>query len=147
MQKVAPLENGMYYHIYNCGINGEDLFRENDNYEHFLRQYDKYVDPVADTFAWVLMRNHFHFLVSVKEEEKIISFYDSHCQGLQPLTGQDETSAPPVVENPGGGKNKKTTKSLLAAAIEVLINIIEVRLKAIEARAKIIEGRIRIITG
>lgn len=26
---------------------------------------------MADTFAWVLMRNHFHVLVRIKEEEEI----------------------------------------------------------------------------
>jgi REP element-mobilizing transposase RayT len=27
--------------------------------------YDKYITPVADTFAWVLMGNHFHLLVRI----------------------------------------------------------------------------------
>ena len=109
MQQYEPLENGKYYHIYNCGINGEDLFRESKNHQHFLSLYDKYVDPVSDTFAWCLMRNHFHLLVRVKEEGEIASFYDSHCQGLRPLAGRNET--PPVVENPGGGgKDWRTRK-------------------------------------
>lgn len=50
-----PLEPGNYYHIYNRGINSCNIFRETDNYEHFLRLYDKYISPVANTFAWVLM--------------------------------------------------------------------------------------------
>jgi hypothetical protein len=33
-----PLENGKYYHIYNRGNNGIDLFYETENYNHFLRQ-------------------------------------------------------------------------------------------------------------
>lgn len=67
MQKIEKLEQGKFYHIYNCGNNGENLFRMNGDYEHFIRMYEKYVDPVADTFAWVLMKNHFHILVRVKE--------------------------------------------------------------------------------
>ncbi|MFO7658233.1 MAG: hypothetical protein R6W78_14325 [Bacteroidales bacterium] len=66
MQKTVPLIHGNYYHIYNCGINGEVLFRENSNDEYFLLLYDKHVTPVADTFAWCLMGNHFHLLVRVK---------------------------------------------------------------------------------
>lgn len=54
MQNLEPIENGKYYHIYNCGINGEDLFKENKDYERFLSLYDKYIVPVADTFAWCL---------------------------------------------------------------------------------------------
>jgi REP element-mobilizing transposase RayT len=60
-----PLQPGNYYHIYNRGINSCNIFRENDNYEHFLRLYDKHISPIASTFAWVLMKNHFHLLVQI----------------------------------------------------------------------------------
>jgi REP element-mobilizing transposase RayT len=29
--------------------------------------YDKFIDPIADTYAWVLMPNHLHYLVRIKE--------------------------------------------------------------------------------
>ena len=67
MQKIEKLLLGKYYHIYNCGINGEDLFRNTDDYERFLRLYEKYIEPVAETFAWVLMKNHFHLMVKIKQ--------------------------------------------------------------------------------
>lgn len=63
-----PLNPGKFYHIYNRGINSCNLFREPDDYEHFLELYDKYISPVAETYAWVLMPNHFHLLVRVKED-------------------------------------------------------------------------------
>ncbi len=66
-----PLENGKYYHIYNRGNNGIDLFYETENYNHFLKLYEKYIDPIAETFAWCLMKNHFHILVYIKEPEEI----------------------------------------------------------------------------
>ena len=53
--KDEELIGGQFYHIYNCGINGENLFRESENYEHFLDLMDKYVLPVSEVFAWVLM--------------------------------------------------------------------------------------------
>lgn len=62
-----PLITGQYYHIYNRGNNGCDLFLEPDCYEHFLNLYDTYIHPVAETFAWVLMGNHFHLLLRIKE--------------------------------------------------------------------------------
>jgi len=58
-----------FYHIYNRGNNRENLFVEERNYEFFLRQYQKYITPVADTFAYCLLRNHFHFLIRVKSCE------------------------------------------------------------------------------
>ena len=71
MQQIAPLENGKYYHIYNRGINSDILFKENDNYNYFLKLYDTHIDPIAETFAWCLMNNHFHFLIRIKEVEEI----------------------------------------------------------------------------
>ena len=69
--KQTPLDYGSYYHIYNRGINSCKLFHEPTNYEHFLDLYDKYISPVADTYAWVLMGNHFHLLVKIKKEDEI----------------------------------------------------------------------------
>ncbi|MBE9507489.1 MAG: hypothetical protein IMY86_05515, partial [Chloroflexi bacterium] len=66
MSKPVPLQYGGYYHIYNRGNNREDIFVEERNYLHFLRLYAKYIGPVADTYAYCLLRNHFHFLVRIK---------------------------------------------------------------------------------
>ena len=71
MQQITPLENGKYYHIYNRGINSDILFKDNDNYNYFLKLYDTHIDPIAETFAWCLMKNHFHFLIRIKEVEEI----------------------------------------------------------------------------
>ena len=69
--KIEPLIKGNYYHIYNRGNNGIDLFIDNENHVHFLRLYEKYINPIADTFAWCLMKNHFHILVYLKEDNEI----------------------------------------------------------------------------
>jgi putative transposase len=60
-----------YYHVYNRGINGEQLFKQERNFDYFLQQYAKYIEPVATTFAYVLMGNHFHFLIRIKDEKEI----------------------------------------------------------------------------
>jgi REP element-mobilizing transposase RayT len=63
----TPLQYGQYYHIYNRGNNRENLFIEERNYRYFLRLYLKYIEPIAWTFAYCLLRNHFHFLVRIKD--------------------------------------------------------------------------------
>jgi REP element-mobilizing transposase RayT len=70
------LINGNYYHIYNRGNNGRDLFRDPDSYEHFLGLLDKYILPIADIYAWVLMPNHFHLLAYIKENVVYKYSYD-----------------------------------------------------------------------
>jgi len=80
----TPLQTGKYYHIYNRGINSCDLFRENENYEYFMALYDKYISPVANTYAWVLMKNHFHLLVEILPED---CWELPHPEGFKNLRG------------------------------------------------------------
>ncbi|MDZ4204489.1 MAG: hypothetical protein U1C46_06685 [Bacteroidales bacterium] len=81
----TPLEPGNFYHIYNRGINSCALFKETTNYEHFLGLYDKYISPVADTFAWVLMGNHFHLLVQILPQNLNLQGFENP-EGLNNLT-------------------------------------------------------------
>jgi len=69
--KSIPIEEGKFYHIYNRGINGCTIFNEKENYIYFLKLYEKYIEPVAETYAWCLMKNHFHLLVYIKFESDI----------------------------------------------------------------------------
>ncbi len=62
---------GSYYHIYNRGNNKEAIFKESENYRYFLSLYYKYIHPIAKTYAWCLMQNHFHFLIYLKEPGEI----------------------------------------------------------------------------
>jgi putative transposase len=68
MKSPAPLQRGHYYHPYNRGNNREDLFREERNYRYFLELYGHHIQPVAETFAYCLLKNHFHLLVKIKDE-------------------------------------------------------------------------------
>ncbi len=72
MEARVPLLHGHYYHIYNRGNNSSAIFFEDENYYHFLRLYAKYIEPITETFAWCLLKNHFHLLVRIKERSEII---------------------------------------------------------------------------
>ncbi|OQY29298.1 MAG: hypothetical protein B6I38_08405 [Anaerolineaceae bacterium 4572_5.1] len=86
MSNPEPLLYGTYYHIYNRGNNGENIFFEKRNYPYFLELYTKYIVPIADTYAYVLLRNHFHFGVRIKEKEEILQI-NRNLSGLPDLTG------------------------------------------------------------
>jgi REP element-mobilizing transposase RayT len=81
---LVPLQPGMCYHIYNRGNNRENLFLDERNYPYFLRLYKKHVDPIADTFAYCLMRNHFHFSVRIKETSQILKTSDVYSKKVSP---------------------------------------------------------------
>ncbi|HBL74545.1 MAG: hypothetical protein A2W90_20880 [Bacteroidetes bacterium GWF2_42_66] len=85
MQKIEPLLYDNYYHIFNRGIDSCNLFQKPENYDYFLSLYDQYISPIADTFAWVLMPNHFHFLVRIKGENEIAA--SSSSSSSSNLTG------------------------------------------------------------
>ena len=70
--KREPLVPGNYYHVYNRGNNGIDVFFDGNNYEYFLKLYYQYVHPIAETYAWCLMKNHFHFLVYIRTENEVL---------------------------------------------------------------------------
>lgn len=67
---MIKLEPNKYYHIYNRGNNREKLFYSDENYEYFLTNYRKHCFHILDTYAYCLMSNHFHMLVSVRSLEK-----------------------------------------------------------------------------
>jgi REP element-mobilizing transposase RayT len=68
---VIPLEAEKFYHIYNRGIDGCQIFKKSDDYQKFLEKYAHHIEPIADTYAYCLLGNHFHFLVRIKSEEEI----------------------------------------------------------------------------
>ncbi len=68
---IPPLFPEQYYHIYNRGINGEDIFKQEKNYFYFLEKYTKHVEPIARTYAYCLLKNHFHLVVCIKTEKEI----------------------------------------------------------------------------
>ncbi len=65
------LEPGSYYHIFNRGINKESVFKERKNYLYFLGKYLKYIHPIAKTFSYCLLNNHFHLLIQIRTEVEI----------------------------------------------------------------------------
>jgi len=73
MSKPVPLEPDKYYHIYNHAVAKDNLFVKEANYHFFLKKYTQYILPVADTFAYCLMPNHFHFAVLIKDRNDIES--------------------------------------------------------------------------
>ncbi|MBN2663753.1 MAG: hypothetical protein JXR68_08905 [Bacteroidales bacterium] len=65
------LEHEKYYHVFNRGNNYENLFLKTEHYEYFLKLYTIYIEPIAETFAWCLIKNHFHVLIRIKDEQNI----------------------------------------------------------------------------
>lgn len=78
-----------FYHIYNCGNNKTNLFYEDKNYSYFLNLLKRHITPVAEIWAFALLKNHFHLLIRTREhqDEKKISkafsnFFNAYAKAI-----------------------------------------------------------------
>ena len=77
MPSPPPLQYGAYYHIFNRGTNRESIFVEERNYYFFMQRYAKYIEPVAFTYAYCLLNNHFHSLIQTKTPEEQEGYHET----------------------------------------------------------------------
>ena len=89
IMELESIKEGNYFHIYNRGVNGENIFKEEKNYFYFLQQYKKYCSEVFETFSYALLKNHFHLLVYVKEN---VSIPRSDGKGIIQLNASKQLS-------------------------------------------------------
>ena len=81
------------YHIYTHANGSENLFNCDSNYKYFLSKYSEHIYPIAETYAYCLMPNHFHLMVQMRTEREIIAYLRgksvelSSLQGLESLGG------------------------------------------------------------
>ena len=71
--KLESLDKDHYYHIYNRGINGENIFVNEENKRYFLQLLDKYLENKCSIYAYCLMNNHFHLLLKLDAEGDIVT--------------------------------------------------------------------------
>lgn len=69
--EIPPITYGTFYHIYNRGNNRENIFVQERNYAYFMELWWKHVSPIAETWAYGLLRNHFHAAVFIKYKEDL----------------------------------------------------------------------------
>lgn len=83
---TTPVEPGKIYHLYNRGVNHDDVFFQEDDYELFLSLFEKFVSPVADVYCYCLIKNHYHFLVKIHEDAQTKEFSRSFASLLMSYT-------------------------------------------------------------
>ncbi len=112
-EKYIPLLPEKYYHIYNHANGKDNLFGSDANYYLFLEKYAFYIAPVAHTFAYCLLPNHFHFFIKVKSMADIKSCADSALRGLD---------SPSAGQTLGGLEEKEPEKRELSDKVDLWIS-------------------------
>jgi putative transposase len=93
-----PMFPDRIYHVINHANGFENIFANQDNYRYFLQQYAKYIFPIARTYAYCLMPNHFHLLIRIRSEEELEKRFmelklggSRILQGFETLEGLGDT--------------------------------------------------------
>ena len=97
---ITPVTFGTFFHIYNRGNNRENIFVQPRNYAYFMDLWWKHTSLIAETWAYCLLRNHFHALVfisnrdelpdqNIKEPSQYFSnFFNAYARGVNLATGR-----------------------------------------------------------
>ncbi|MCY7410105.1 MAG: hypothetical protein LH473_07520, partial [Chitinophagales bacterium] len=75
---------GEFYHIFHQGNSGESIFKSDENFQFFLTKYSHYIFPVAETYSYCLMPNHFHLAIRLREEKELNAFFSRRSLELHP---------------------------------------------------------------
>ena len=60
---LIPLKPNTVYHLFSHAVANNDLFYNPENYNYFLRKWEKFARGYFQTYAFCLMPNHFHLCV------------------------------------------------------------------------------------
>ena len=100
---IPPITHGTFYHIYNRGNNRENIFFQERNYAYFTDLWWKHTSPIAETWAYCLLRNHFHATVYIKNKEDLtglklkepsqyfFNFFNAYARGVNIATQRTGT--------------------------------------------------------
>ena len=96
-----PLSFGNFYHIFNRGNNHENVFIQERNYAYFMELWWKHTSQIAETYAYCLLKNHFHITGYIKNKEDIstelkikepsqyfANFFNAYTRGVNNAMGR-----------------------------------------------------------
>ncbi|WP_051907828.1 transposase [Flavimarina sp. Hel_I_48] len=84
--KLEQLQKDHYYHIYNRGINGCTIFKNDKNKDYFLKLFNKYLSKKVSVLAYCLMQNHYHFVIRISsEEDRVIQSFSNFLMRMPKL--------------------------------------------------------------
>lgn len=71
---LEPFEEEKFLHIICKSVGGISLFRNDDHRLYFLTKYSQFTNGYLDTYSYILLDNHVHFLVKCKSLDSLITF-------------------------------------------------------------------------
>lgn len=119
---MQPLQPDTSYHIFNHANGFENVFRKEENFYFFLEKYRLYIYPIAETYAYCLMPNHFHLVVRIRKRVVIEALIRNKNNSLKTNANFSKVSN---LENSVSGplnKNNFSKVSNLEKSVSILQN-------------------------
>jgi len=91
--KLVPIEKDTVYHIYNRGINSQNIFFSDENKRYFLSLFKKHLSDKVDLLVYCLMDNHFHFVIRILDEPQKVTqamsnFFNAYVKAFNKMYGR-----------------------------------------------------------
>jgi len=120
---------GAYYHAYNRGNRGQEIFLEQDNYEYLIWLISKnslrfYITVIA----YCLMPNHYHLLLRQDGDVKISRFIQSTFQSYSQAFNNRFGLSGRLFDNPKPSKHIDNQKYLMHVCRYIHRNPLEAKL-------------------
>jgi len=130
--RVKTYIKGAYYHIVNRGVNGQNIFLQDTDYERFINKMTiclterkgsiKNHKKNVNLVAFCLMPNHFHLLVQNKTYRGIEKFMRSICISHARHINKNPNRVGHLFQDTYKAVMVKTDEHLLAASRYIHIN-------------------------
>ena len=112
---------GHYYHVYNRGVSGEAIFREEANYLYLLHLTGTAIEEFdVSVIAYCLMPNHYHFLLRQDGKHSISNFMHSIFNAYTKAINKSYQRSGSLFEKPF--KRKPVTKNRYFKALVAYIH-------------------------
>ena len=124
-RKDKPIAN-RYYHVYNRGVNFQDIFFNKENWGFFLRRLREYFTPdKAIIIAYCLMPNHYHLLVYLLTDNFGAEVMQPLMVSYSKAINKQEKRVGPLFQGPYKAKSVSNERYLMHLSRYIHLNPVE----------------------
>jgi REP element-mobilizing transposase RayT len=120
---------GNYVHVYNRGVNREEIFFSPRNYNYFTQRLkERVVEHRVALHAYCLMPNHFHLILQQSKANAISDFMKGVCDGYAKAINREQKRSGHLFEGKFKFKPIEDSQSLLYVSRYVHMNPVHAHL-------------------
>jgi REP element-mobilizing transposase RayT len=112
--RKSPIQIDQIYHLYNRGVDKNNIFFQKSDWEHFYHKMQYYFKPKhVSVLAYCLMPNHFHLLIEVHSEQLISKVLQPFFASYVTSVNKYHQRVGPLFQGPFKSKEVDSDQSLI----------------------------------